>query len=115
MNMNNQAIKIILVAIFSVSGTAFAAAGMVTITSPADGTVVNSTDKIKLNFEATPGPDGDHLHLNVDGKRVEVIHQLKGITEAGPLAAGKHRICLTVNTKAHIPTGIEGCINVISK
>lgn len=112
--MNSLAMKIIL-ASFLVSSTAFAAAGSVTITTPKDGAMVNSTDKIKLTFEAVPGPDGDHLHLNVDGKRVEVIHQLKGTAEAGPLAAGNHRICLTVNTKAHIPTDVEGCINVTSK
>jgi hypothetical protein len=31
------------------------------------------------------------------------------------LSPGKHQICLAVNTKGHVPTGVEECINVISK
>jgi hypothetical protein len=31
------------------------------------------------------------------------------------LSPGKHHICLAVNTKGHVPTGVEECINVISK
>lgn len=53
-----------------------------------------------------------YLHLNVDGKRVEVIHQLKGEAVVDPLPSGKHHICLAVNTKAHVPTGTEGCVDV---
>ena len=93
----------------------FAAGGKVTITSPADGAMAGSGDKIKLSYEVVPGPEGDHLHLNVDGKRVDVLRQLKGNTEIDPLAPGKHQICLAVNTKAHVPTGVEGCVNVTSK
>ena len=97
------------------SSVAFAASGKVTISSPADGAMVDSKDPIKVSYEAVPGPDGDHLHLNVDGKRVDVIHQLKGTTEVPPLAPGKHQICLAVNTTGHVPTGVEGCVNVTSR
>jgi hypothetical protein len=31
------------------------------------------------------------------------------------LMPGKHHICLTVNTKGHVPTGAEACIDVTSK
>lgn len=94
-----------------IGSAAMAASGSVTIksVSPAE---VYANDKITLNYEAMPGPDGDHLHLNVDGKRVEVIHQLKGEAVVDPLPSGKHHICLAVNTKSHVPTGAEGCVDV---
>ena len=97
------------------AGAAFAAGGKVTISAPADGATVSSTAATKLSYEAVPGPDGDHLHLNIDGKRADVIRELKGTTEFGPLPPGKHQVCLAINTKSHVPTGDEGCINVISK
>lgn len=97
------------------SGAAFASNGKVTISSPADGAMVGSMDSIKLVYEADPGPDGDHLHLNIDGKRVDVIRQLKGTVTVDALSPGKHQICLAVNTRGHVPTGVENCINVTSK
>lgn len=100
----------ILAALFGWS-SAFAAEGKVTITSvtPKD---IYAKDKITLVYEAMPGPEGDHLHLNVDGKRVDVIHELKGTATVDPLPAGKHHICLAVNTKSHSPTGVESCVDV---
>ncbi len=104
-----------VLALYLSSSIAFSAAGKVTISSPAEGATVESTQAFKLSYEADPGPNGDHLHLNVDGKRVDVIHQLKGTTEVGPLAPGMHTVCLAVNTRSHVPTGVEKCINVTSK
>ena len=94
--MNNKLLKLALFAFLFGSSVAFAASGKITITSPADGAMVGSGDKIKLNYEAVPGPEGDHLHLNVDGKRVDVLRQLKGATEIDALAPGKHQICIAV-------------------
>ena len=94
-----------------VSGSAIAEAGKVTIMSVSPS-VPYDNDKIVLSYEAVPGPEGDHLHLNVDGKRVDIIHQLKGTAEVHPLPSGKHHICLAINTKAHVPTGVESCVDV---
>ena len=113
--MNNKILASILSAFLFGSSMAFAASGKVTITSPADGAMVDSNSKIMMSYEAVPGPDGDHLHLYVDGKRVDVINQMKGTTEVSALPPGKHHICLTVNTKGHMPTGPEGCVDVTSK
>lgn len=113
--MNNKIMMPTFVACLFISSMAFAASGNVTITSPADGTTVSSNDKIKLSYEADPGPEGDHLHLNVDGKRIDVLRQLKGGTEIDALAPGKHQICILVNTKSHVPVGIEKCISVTAK
>lgn len=114
-SVHHRMLKAILCASLFGPCVAFAGAGGVTITSPADGVTVSSQDKIRLSYEAIPGPDGDHLHLNVDGKRMDVIRPLRGTTEVDPLAPGKHQICLVVNTKAHVPTGVEKCISVTSK
>lgn len=104
-----------LIAALLVSAGALAAEGKVTILSPANGATVSQNDKVELSYEAAPGPNGDHLHLNLDGDRIDVIRPLKGKTSVGTLSPGKHHICLAVNTKAHVPTGVEGCVDVTSK
>ena len=80
---HNILIPLLLVLAFVSSG-AFAAEGKVVIKSVSPSSVY-ANDKITLSYEATPGPEGDHLHLNVDGKRVDVIHQLKGNAVVDPL------------------------------
>ncbi|HEX5337220.1 MAG TPA: hypothetical protein VFW53_02175 [Gallionella sp.] len=113
--MDSTSLTAVFFAFLLGSGSAFAEAGSVTINSPADGAMLNAKDKIMLNYAAVPGPEGDHLHLNIDGKRVDVIRQLKGSTEVAALDPGNHQICLAVNTKAHVPTGVEKCINITTK
>lgn len=114
--MNKKILRPALFACLFVSGMVFASSGKITINSPADGATVSSSEKIKLSYEADPGPEGDHLHLNVDGKRMDVLRQLKGgSAEIDALAPGKHQICLLVNTRAHVPVGIEKCISVTAK
>ena len=113
--MKNKIMQTMTLALLCGSSMAFAASGKVTITSPADGAMIGSSDKMRLSYEVVPGSEGDHLHLNVDGKRVDVLRQLKGTTEIDPLAPGKHQICIAVNTKGHVPTGVESCVNVTSK
>ena len=113
--MDRNTLIVVFFAFLLGSGSAIAAPGSVTISMPADGAEVNATDKIELTYDAVSSPDGEHLHLNIDGKRVDVIRPLKGTIEVAPLAPGKHEICLAENTKAHVPTGAEKCINVTSK
>jgi hypothetical protein len=113
--MNSKLISTVLITFLLGATTAFAAAGKVTISSPADGATVSSSDKIKLTYEVVPGPDGDHVHLNVDGKRIDLLRELKGTATIDALPPGKHKVCLTVNTRGHVPTGVEGCVDVTSK
>lgn len=96
-------------------GQAFAADGKITIASPADNTVVNAKAKVMVEYEAMLGPNGDHLHLYVDGKRIDVLRQLKGKAELDALPTGKHKVCLAENTKAHVVTGVETCVNLTSQ
>ena len=109
--MNTKILVTLIFALLLGAGSAFAAAGKVDImsVSPKD---IYTKDKIMLKYDAVPGPEGDHLHLNVDGKRVDVIRQLSGTATVDPLPSGKHHICLAVNTAAHVPTGVEGCVDV---
>lgn len=94
---------------------AFAAQGSIAISSPANGALVPVGSKLSVSYEAMLGAKGDHLHLYVDGTRVEVLRQLKGSSSFDVMAPGKHKICLTENTKWHIATGMESCVEVIAQ
>ncbi len=112
--MDNRFLLVMFGVLLLGSSVVLAAAGKVTITSPADGATVSASDRVVLHYAADPGPEGDHLHLNVDGKRVDVIHQLKGEADVW-LYPGAHQVCLAVNTRAHVPTGVKQCINLTAK
>lgn len=94
---------------------AFAADGSITISSPANDAEVKAGNDVSITYEAVLGPNGDHLHLYLDGKRIDILHQTKGGADVGRLAPGKHEICLEVNSKAHVPTGVRRCIDVTAK
>ena len=96
-------------------GQAYAAAGSITISSPKDGAMVSSSSKVPLTYSAMLGPTGNHWHLNVDGKRVDILRQPKGTAELDPLPAGKHHVCLTENTVSHVPTGVETCVDITAQ
>ena len=94
---------------------AFAADGKITINFPANGAILSAKDKLAINYDAVLGPTGDHLHLYVDGERIDVLRQLKGSTELEPMTPGIHHICLAENTKSHVATGPETCIDVTAQ
>ncbi len=96
-------------------GQAYAADGSITISTPTNGATVSAKNKVPVTYVAILGSTGDHLHLYVDGKRVDVLRPAKGTTELDPLPAGKHHICLSVNTSSHAPTGVETCVDVTAQ
>jgi len=104
-----------LILLLSLFGQAYSADGSIMISSPANGAIVSSNSKVSITYAAMLGPTGDHLHLYVDGKRVDVLREIKGSTSIDALPAGKHHICLTVNTSSHAPTGVETCVDVTSQ
>lgn len=104
-------VAVLVVALLAGPAGAFADAGMVKITRISPD-IPYPKDKNMLQYEATPGAEGDHLHLNVDGKRVDIIRELKGTAEVNPLPSGKHHVCLALNSKGHVPTGGEDCRDV---
>ncbi len=109
-------IKLLIAVFFLVAcAQAFAADGMITIKSPANGAVVNAKSPVPLSYDAAFGKEGDHMHLYVDGNRVDILSQARGTTDLAALSPGKHHICLEVNTKGHVSTGVESCVDVTSK
>lgn len=112
--MNNHTMASVLLAMLFGAHPAVAADGKVSISSPSEGAIVAANKGFPLSYEADAG-HGDHLHLNVDGRRMDVIRQLKGTVEVEPLTPGKHQLCLLVNTKGHAPTGAEACVNVTAQ
>ncbi len=111
--------KILAPAFFSlilgISGSAFAKTGAITISAPADGSTVTPNDNVTITYEATFTPNGDHFHLYLDKKRLDILRQPKGSAKVGMIPAGKHRICLEENTKGHVPTDLKACIDITSK
>lgn len=82
------------------------------ITAPADGATLDAMDQARLVYEVTPGPGADHVHVYVDGKEVGILRRLKGEYTLETLQAGKREICIKTVNKAHVPTGLEQCIQV---
>jgi hypothetical protein len=84
----------------------------VTISAPVDGAALSAKSKIPVTYDAVPGPEGNHLHVYVDGKEVGQWHRLKGTQTLAPMTAGKHEICLHLATKAHVELGVNKCTSV---
>jgi hypothetical protein len=108
-------VPVIFSTLLACSGSAFAAEGKITISAPANDATVGQNDDVEITYEAVLGPNGDHLHLYLDNKRIDVLHQLKGKADVGLIPPGSHKICLAENTSSHVPTGVETCISINSK
>lgn len=104
---------VVLFASASCIQSALAADASVTITSPANGAKLDRLTLNKINYEIIPGPQGDHVHLYIDGKETAVLRQLKGSYPLDPPAAGSHEICIKVVNKGHTPIGVQQCIKVM--
>lgn len=91
------------------------AQGKVTITSPVTGATLDAMDENRLVYEVDPGPRGDHVHVYVDGKEVGILRSLKGSYLLEAMPSGKRDLCVKVVNKAHVPVGIEQCVQVTVK
>lgn len=91
---------------------ALAAEGSVTISSPKDGATLDVMEQNKLSYSVEPGPRGDHVHVYVDGKEVDILRALKGTYTLPTLEPGKHELCVKVVNRAHVPIGIQDCVHV---
>lgn len=102
-----------LIFVFAPAASAAAAAdAYVKITSPSDGAKLDAMTPTKLAYEVVPGPKGDHVHVYVGDKEVGILRQLKGSYTLDTLPAGHQRICVKVVNKAHVPIGVERCVEV---
>lgn len=93
--------------------TASLGQGKVTITSPLAGASLDAMDENRLAYEVDPGPRGDHVHVYVDNKEVGILRKLKGSYALETLSSGTRNICVKVVNKAHVPIGIEQCVQVV--
>lgn len=89
---------------------ALAAAASVAISSPKDGNILSSMQKIKVKYKATLGENGHHLRLYVDDQPEVMLHKLKGSYTVEPLVAGKHGICIKLMDKDQAETGTQDCV-----
>lgn len=86
--------------------------GKVQITSPTEGATLDAMEENRLVYEVDPGQRVDHVHVYVDDKEVGILRKLKGDYLMETLPAGKRNICIKVVNKAHVPVGIEQCVQV---
>lgn len=105
--------RVVLLLLFLFGGLSLAAEGMVAISSPAEGAMLDAMAENSITYEVVPSSKGSHSHLYVDGEEVAVLRQLKGSYKLPTLATGKHELCIKVVNKAHTPIGVEQCINVM--
>ena len=89
--------------------------GKVTISSPAEGATLDALDENRLVYEVDPGPRGDHVHVYIDNKEVGILRKLTGSYLLETPSPGKRNICVKVVNKAHVPVGIEQCVQVTVK
>lgn len=99
----------------AVPSIALAAQGKALITSPADGATLDAMDENRISYEVVHGPRGDHAHLYIDNKEVAILRKAKGSYLLETLSSGPRSLCVKVVNKAHVPIGIEHCIQVTVK
>jgi outer membrane usher protein FimD/PapC len=99
-------------AVLTVAAPAFAAEGSVVIQSPANGQKLDIMEQNRLQYQVTPGPGGDHVHVYVNDKEVGILRQLQGSYTFESLPEGDNTICVKVVNKAHVPIGVQQCVKV---
>jgi hypothetical protein len=101
-----------------IASSAFATEGSITITSPANGAVLQGNADNKLDFNVKLSPTGNHLHIYVDdGNPIidrDISHCPCSIT-LPKLSPGKHVIAIKEATVSHALTGVEAVETVTSK
>jgi hypothetical protein len=97
---------------------AASADGMLTITSPADGAVLNSGSGNKLEYNITLSPSGNHIHVYIDDQRPIIVRNVSGCPctmDLPDLSSGKHTIVMKEATSGHSLTGLEASVSVTVK
>lgn len=89
------------------------AVSKIDIISPAEGAKLDAKADNKLDYNITLGGDGDHAHLYVDNRRVDMLRQTKGSYSFDHLDQGKREICIRIVDHGHSSIGVERCVNVM--
>jgi len=103
---------LLLCSSFLLLSPSFAADPYVNITAPSDGEILDVMDQNKIAYDVEPGPDGDHVHVYIDDEEVGILRQLTGSYTFESLPEGEHELCIKVVNRAHVPIGVEDCVNV---
>lgn len=111
----HSALASLAVGLLLVAPATALAQGKVVITAPANGATLDAMDENRLVYEVEPGPRGDHVHVYVDNQEAGILRKLKGSYLLEGVSPGKHTICVKVVNKAHVPVGIENCVQVTMK
>jgi len=93
-------------------------AGSVTITSPADGAVLQSGTGNKLNFNVHLSANGNHVHIYVDDQAPIVYRDVGHCPcsiDLPTLSSGKHTIVVKEATSSHAMTGVQGSVSASVK
>lgn len=93
-------------------GAAIAAEPSVTISAPEDGATLDVMEQNQIAYSVTPGPKGDHVHVYVDDAEVDILRSLEGSYTLPSLEPGQRNLCIKVVNRAHVPIGVEDCVNV---
>ncbi len=95
------------------SSTVAMSKGYIKIIAPQDGKVLKSERGDKLKYDVQLSPDGNHLHVYVDGNKPIIDHKVKGCPCAitlPPLSPGKHTVAIKEATKHHHLTGLASSV-----
>jgi hypothetical protein len=93
-------------------------AGSITITSPANGAVLQSDSGNKLDFNVHLSPNGNHVHIYIDDQNPIVFRDVGHCPcsiNLPVLKTGKHTIVVKEATVSHAMTGVEGAVTVSVK
>ncbi len=82
----------------------------VTILSPKDGDKVSPNFSVEYNVIASE--TGDHVHLDMDGGKPNVLKEMKGSFNFEGVAPGEHTVNIIENSSGHTPTGSKASIKV---
>lgn len=99
----------------TLASLAWAQAGSIKLSAPADGAQLDAAKPIQVAYEVVAGPKADHIHLYLDGKEMAVLREAMGTHPLAAPPAGAHEICIKAVTRAHVPTGLEQCHKVTVK
>jgi hypothetical protein len=92
-----------------------AQAASVIISEPKDGAQLNGGEQVTLKYKVVPGPQGDHVHVYVDGEEVAILRELEGSYAVGPLTPGRHKVGIKVVNRAHVPIGVASSVAIYVK
>jgi hypothetical protein len=92
-------------------------AGSITITSPANGAMLQSAGN-KLEFNVHLSPNGNHVHIYVDDQDPIVFRDVSHCPcsiDLPKLSSGKHTIVVKEATSSHAMTGVQGSVTATVK